>query len=86
MSRDREAIGHTGDEIADRPESLNLVLLTPPPFRKQQGIIAIGFEKAANHALRLGPNRYQLRRIVKMFVEEMLERTFFSSEIFGKTG
>ena len=87
MAANRIAVGHAGDEVADRADhGHGLGRFRPPWGRQQGGIGAIGGEQAGDHRLCLGAYRLDLRRIVHMDVEEGLQRPLLGRHRLGKAG
>src|SRR5204863_429578 len=86
VAGDGKAVGHAGDEVADRAQLLPLVTAALPPLRQEAGIGAIGGGKARDDALGFDPHRLELLEVVEPLVQEALELALLDRERVRKTG
>src|SRR4029079_9163618 len=73
VPRDREAIRHSGDEVADRAKRLDAAPSVLPRRRKQRRVVAIYRRQIGDYALGLGADQVQLRSAVQALVEKALQ-------------
>src|SRR4051794_10205514 len=74
-----EAVGHSGDEVADGPQLLDLAPAAAPWFGQQIAIVAVRCGEASNDPLRLLADLLELGG----FVEPSVEEAFQSALLLG---
>src|SRR6185312_16737002 len=86
VPRDGEAVGHPGDEIADRTQLFDFASAMIPVRWKQGAVGAVGDCQIGDDALGLLADRNKLRQPVEPLIKESLELPLLARERVRKAG
>src|SRR5262249_48514933 len=70
---DGEAVGHAGNEVADRAQTFKLATAAPPSFRQQLQIGPVSPGQTRDDAFGLLAHLFELGRLVEPGIEEALQ-------------
>ena len=72
MSRDREAVGHSGDEVADRSQLAEFIITALPGGREERRVGNVCRGEVRHDAVGFAPDRLKLRQAIQPGIEEAL--------------